>query len=162
MNIGGRLRDAGIVLGIVAAGVGGGYLGVRVADEVTEPGVQQVSIEDPALSRAEPATALRSAGGFTGFGGGAGLGGLVVRTGAIEARDGDEARFVVSGSGSTSTVSYGANPSLFRIAPLEGALQPGDVVVVRTQDGVVTGVLRVPTDLHEGGGLQPPAEDEGS
>ena len=154
MNLGGRLRDAGIVLGILAAGLGGGYLGVRVADEVTEPGVQRVVVEDPALSRAEPASALRSAGGFTGFGGGAGLGGLVVRTGAIEARADDDAQFVISGSGSRSTIRYSASPSLFRIAPLVGTLQPGEVVVVRTEDGVVTGVLRVPADLHEGGGRQ--------
>ena len=140
----GRVRGLLVTMLLLAALGGGITLGARIGDRVTAPGTRVVAITDPALANPTPQWALRSAGGFTGFGGPPALAGDVFRSGALAADgDGDSGELLVEGPSATTTVRYEGSSRLFRIEPATDALAAGDVVVVRTVDGTVRGILRV-------------------
>ena len=135
---------------LIAAVLAGAVLGVAAGERASESEVRELVLTEPALRAETAAGALRSAGGFTGFGGLPMLPGDVLRAGTVaEAGDG---ALLVDGGGSEAAIRFGAPARLFRIAALEGALGPGDIVVVRFVDGAPEAVLRVPPDLEQGAG----------
>ncbi len=143
---------AGVVIAaIVAAGLAGVVVGIRAGERASAPDVEQLVIADPSFLAGTAPDALRSAGGFTGFGGLPALPGDVLRAGTVVEADGG--LLVVAAEGSTTAIQYSATARLFRFGPLARALTAGDLVVVRLEDGEPTGVLLVPPDIEEGLGL---------
>lgn len=151
-----RLRVAGAILGIVLAAAGGAAFGVALGERASQPVVRDLVVADHS-NAPEHTPALRSPGGFTGFEGRPGLTGRVFRVGEIG--QASEEQLDVIGDGSSVQVRLRDGTRLFRLAPLAGGPAPGDVVMVRLEQDVVTGVLRVPPDLGEGEarGQRPPA-----
>jgi hypothetical protein len=147
-----RLISIALFVGVLFAAVDGALLGARVADATTQPGHQQLVIEAPALAAASRPDALRSPGGFTGFGGAPALTGNVLRSGAIASVDAAGGRFMINAPGSEVAIQYTTAVRLFRLRPLSGALHAGDVVVIHYRGDTPVGVLRVPTDLEQGVG----------
>jgi hypothetical protein len=141
-----------VVLGVVAAGAGGAVAGSRLAQATTRPAHEQVFVYAPELSAGARAGALTSRGGFTGFGGAPALKGDVTRTLAITAVDTGTGRLMLADAGSDVTIRFTSRERLFRLEPLDGSLQAGDVVVVRIEQGRVAGIMRVPPDLDAGVG----------
>ena len=143
---------AGVAIAaLLAAGLAGAVVGIRAGEWASEPDVEQLVIADPSFLGGTPADALRSAGGFTGFGGLPALPGDVLRAGTVVEADGG--LLVVAAEGSATAIQYSAPARLFRIGPLARALGAGDLVVVRLEDGEPTGVLLVPSGIEEGLGL---------
>jgi hypothetical protein len=142
----GRLRLAGALAGVLVAVLGGAALGVTLGERASEPDVQQLVVGDPALAP-DDFPALRSPGGFTGFEGSPALRGRAFRVGEVV--EATESGLQVSGDGATMNVSLRDESRLFRLAPLSGSLESGDVVLVRLEGQDVTGVLRVPRDLDD-------------
>ena len=138
------------VAALIAAVLAGAVLGVAAGERASESEVRKLLLTEPAL-HAETATgALRSGGGFTGFGGLPTLPGIVLRAGTVsEAADGV---LLVDAGGSEAAIRFSAPARLFRIAALQGTLGPGDIVVVRFVDGAPEAVLRVPPNLEQGAG----------
>ena len=64
---------------------GGARLGIALAERFTAPETVELLFVDPLQLAGTPDFALRSAGGFTGFGGPPALGGAVLRTGPVSA-----------------------------------------------------------------------------
>ena len=148
---------------LVAAGLAGAVLGVAAGERASESEVELLVLPEPALLAETPAGALRSAGGFTGFGGLPALPGDVLRAGTVteSAAEAEAAgaaagagagALVVEAGGSAAQIRFSSPARLFRIAALQGALGAGDIVVVRLVDGAPQAVLRVPPDLEEGAG----------
>src|SRR5204863_73977 len=124
-----RLITIALCAGVLFAAVDGALLGARVADRVTQPGHQSLVIEAPALAAASRPEALRSPGGFTGFGGAPALTGNVMRSGAIASVDSGRGRFVIDAPGSEAAIQFTTAVRLFRLVPLSGVLRAGDLVV---------------------------------
>jgi hypothetical protein len=147
-----RLRERFILLAslvlVVAAGAGGGLLGLRLGEAASAPAQRRLTVADPDGAVLDEAAAGRSAGGFTGFGGRPALRGEVLRTGEIKAASSGAIDLASTESG--ATVRYTTPERLFRIAALSGPLRPGDLVQVLVRDGAVTGVLRLPAGLDAG------------
>jgi hypothetical protein len=144
------LMAAVTVAALLAAGLAGAVVGVAAGERASEAAAEELVLTDPARLAETPASALRSAGGFTGFGGLPALPGEVLRAGTVvETRDGD---LVLDSGGSEVEIRFRAPRRLFRIEPLAGVLAAGDLVVVRLVDGEPQAVLRVPPDLEEGAG----------
>ncbi len=141
MKISGRAAFAGSLVLLVAGATGGAYAGAALAAALTAPDVQEVVVENPALSSETPAWALRSRGGFTGFGDLPALPGGVLSSGAVVELA--EGRMVVEGADARSTVEYEAPDRLYRIRPSAGPPAVGETVLVRLVGDAVTGVLRV-------------------
>lgn len=136
-------RAAGVMVFVLLAALAGAgaFLGSAVASNLTEPGERVVVLEDPRGFAQTPAWAKRSAGGFTGFGGLPALPGVVLHSGTIsESSDGS---LLVDAPHVRTTVDFAEPLRLFRIRPAQSPLAPGDVVLVRTVDGTITGVLRL-------------------
>lgn len=152
MRVPAGARTALLLAALALAGAGGALFGVRLGERATEPGMDVVTIEAPERAAGTPAVALRSAGGFTGFGGTPALPGDVLRAGIIQ--DLQPGAFAIGAPGSTTEVRFRTPRRLLRIRPLgsaldgelDGALATGDVVVVRLVGGVPVGVLRVAGD----------------
>ncbi|MBM3139294.1 MAG: hypothetical protein FJZ92_03530 [Chloroflexi bacterium] len=149
-----RLALAAVALSVFAAGAAGAFVGARLADAATRPADQHFVIRSPDLAAGPVPGALRSAGGFTGFGGAPALTGEVMRAGEIASVDPRQQQLVIGAPGSEVTIRYASTARLFRLRPLTGALAPGDVVIVRFQGDAPVGVLRVPADLEQGVGSQ--------
>lgn len=132
---------------IAAATAGGAYLGMAVAGNITEPGVQTVLLEDPAQFTDIPDWASRSDAGFTGFGGLPALPGVVFRSGVIvEHRDG---AIVVDSASARTTVDYSRSLRFFQIRRAGTPLAVGDSVIVRLVDGNAAGFLRLLVEIDE-------------
>ena len=135
---------------LLAAGLAGVVLGVAAGERASQPEVHELVVAEPALRAATVAAALRSAGGFTGFGGLPALPGDVLRAGTVA--EAEAGALVVDSGGSEAEIRFSAPLRLFRIAALREALRAGDIVVVRFAGGAPEAVLRVPPDLEEGAG----------
>ncbi len=140
MNVG-RIVGALTLLSLIAIGGGGALLGVTLGERATQQGVQQLRIIDPLSFDATPATALRSAGGFTGFGGLPALSGDVFRSGRVSGND--EGGLLITAEGMQIVVEFSRPLRLFRIVSTP-QVAVGDTVLVRRVDGEVTGVLVLP------------------
>ena len=140
MNVG-RIVGALTLLSLIAIGGGGALLGVALGERTTEQGVQQLRIIDPLSFDAPPATALRSAGGFTGFGGLPALSGDVFRSGRVSGSD--EGGLLITAEGMQIVIEFSRPLRLFRIVSTP-RVAVGDTVLVRRVDGEVTGVLVLP------------------
>jgi hypothetical protein len=130
-----------LTITVLAIGVAGFVVGMRLGVTASESGVRELRFVNPNALETTPSTAARSAGGFTGFGGAPALTGDVLRSGSLTAIN-PEGLSVGEPSASLE-VAYEDSTRLFRIARAATPLAPGDRVVVRTEDGRVTGVLRV-------------------
>lgn len=141
---GATLVIIGLILAVVAGGIGGAWLG----DRASEAGTERLVIDDPALAAATDSAPLRSAGGFTGFGGLPALPGEVLRPGVVESvADGV---VEVATDAAVVRVRYTSLARLFRLGAADRGAQAGDTVVLQLSGGVVTGVLIVPSDIEEG------------
>lgn len=140
MNVG-RIVGALTLLSLIAIGGGGALLGVALGERATEQGVQQLRIIDPLSFDAPPTTALRSAGGFTGFGGLPALSGDVFRSGRVSGSD--EGGLLITAEGMQIVIEFSRPLRLFRIVSTP-QVAVGDTVLVRRVDGEVTGVLVLP------------------
>lgn len=140
MNVG-RIIGALTLLSLIAIGGGGALLGVALGERATEQGVQQLRIIDPLSFDATPATALRSAGGFTGFGGLPALSGDVFRSGRVSRSDEDG--LLITAEGMQIVIEFSRPLRLFRIVSTPRVVV-GDTVLVRHVDGEITGVLVLP------------------
>ena len=157
MSVPALLSAVVTVAALVAAGLAGAVLGVATGERASESEVSELVLVEPALLAETPADALRSAGGFTGFGGLPTLPGDVLRAGTVtEAASAAAGALVVDAGGGEARIRFSSPARLFRIAPLQGALGVGDIVVVRFVDGAPEAVLRVPPDLEEGAGTGTP------
>lgn len=140
MNVG-RILGALTLLSLIAIGGSGALLGVALGERSTEQGVEQLRIIDPLSFDAPPATALRSEGGFTGFGGLPALSGDVFRSGRVSASD--EGGLLITAEGTQTMIDFSRPLRLFRIVSTQ-QVAVGDTVLVRRVDGEVTGVLVLP------------------
>jgi len=145
----GGLRASLLGLAVVLAVAGGGWLGVRFGERASEPGVRELTFRDPLLLEDTPAYAVRSAGGFTGFGGPPAFDGDVLRSGVVESLDEAENALTLVDGAATLGVTYSTPKLLFRIVAATEPLEAGDTVLIRTVDGVPASLLRV-----AGGGVE--------
>lgn len=142
-----RWRTALSLVALVAFAAGGFWLGARLGEQASEPGMQVLSLDRPSTIPPREA-GLRSPAGFSGFEDGA-LPGLVARAGTVTASD-DSTLVVESGSARTE-VRYTSPTRFLTLLDAGRALQAGDVVVIRTAaDGSAEAVLVVPGDIREG------------
>lgn len=146
MNVG-RILGALTLLSLIAIGGGGAALGVALGERATEQGVEQLRIVDPLSFDATPATALRSEGGFTGFGGLPALSGDVFRSGRVA--ESSEGGLLITGEGTRTLIDFSRPLRLFRIVSTPQVVV-GDTVLVRRVDGEVTGVLVLPASGEDG------------
>lgn len=137
----GRIVGALTLLSLIAIGGSGALLGVALGERSTQQGVQHVRIIDPLSFDAPPATALRSQGGFTGFGGLPALSGDVFRSGRVSGSS--EGELLITAEGMQTVIDFSSPLRLFRIISTE-QVAVGDTVLVRRVDGEVTGVLVLP------------------
>lgn len=141
-----RFRIVATLVLLAAVAAAGGLSGVALGERMSERGIEELVIADPALAPDER-PALRSAGGFTGFEGAPALIGAVVRTGTFEETAEGDVR--VTQDGASVEISLREPDRLLRLAPAASPLLPGDIVLVRYgSDDEVTGILRVPAGLH--------------
>ncbi|MCK9495080.1 MAG: hypothetical protein M0R75_06235 [Dehalococcoidia bacterium] len=141
------VRSGLVALAILALGIGGFVGGMRLGERASEPGTDTLTLDQPSAA-APRDVALRSPAGFTGFEDGA-LGGVVTRNGVVTA--GEDGAFAVQTGSATLQLRTTSPARMYRIAPVDGSLAAGDVVVVRLdEDGAAEAVLRVPADLREG------------
>ena len=155
MSVAALLSAVVTAAALVAAGLAGAVLGMVAGERASESEVELLVLPEPALLAETPPAALRSAGGFTGFGGLPALPGDVLRAGTVTEAAAEAAgagALVVEAGGSAAQIRFSSPARLFRIAALQGALGAGDVVLVRFVDGAPEAVLRVPPDLEEGAG----------
>lgn len=134
---------------VLAAFAGSALLGASFGRAASAPVVRQVSIAAPEAFAGPAADARRSPGGFTGFGGSPALAGDVLRGGTVEAASGGGIA-IVTGT-STLTLRPTSGERIYAIAATNASLRPGDAVQVFVRDGAVTGVLKLPPGLGEGG-----------
>ena len=155
MKVASKVLTWFVVLSIGVSVAAGGFLGVRTAQQASEPAVAELTIVDPELFSGPPAGAFSSPGGFSGFGSTA-LGGEVLGSGELvsvqlEVQE-DEAEstrgtLVVRNGSRELTVRFLSTLRLYQIASID-QLAVDDVVVIRSVDGEVTGLLRVPVDAE--------------
>jgi len=128
-------------------------LGVQTAQQASKPGVAELEIVDPELFVGPPTGSFTSVGGFSGFGSAA-LHGSVLGGGALvsvevvptEDETSSARGTIVIRSGSRElSVRFLSTVHLFKLVNIE-EFTIGDEVVVRSEDGVVTSLLRVPID----------------
>lgn len=136
-----RLLRWSLGLAVVVVVVAGFVIGMRLGAVVSEPGVAELRFVDPRVLDSVPSSTVRSAGGFTGFGGAPALTGGVLRSGQLAGIE--PGRITVEGPSATLEVSHDGGTRLFRLAAATSDLAPGDRVVLRTESGQVAGVLRV-------------------
>jgi hypothetical protein len=147
MRLAARLISFAAVAGIVLAVLGGVVIGMRLGELRSEPAVQVLTIESP-LGAQDTTPPHRSAGGFTGFEGAPALPGRAVRSGEVT-RLGDTSFVVVSADGELNVATTAA-ARVFRVAPADRPLQPGDTVMLRIDTaGVAQSALRVVTPIEE-------------
>ena len=80
-----RLLMTVAVIGLLSAAAAGAAAGIVLGDRASEPGSRTLSLVDPAFQQLIAEPALRSDGGFTGFGGLPALNGRVLRFGTVRA-----------------------------------------------------------------------------
>ena len=137
------------VAALTAAGLAGGaLLGLRLGAAASAPTYRTVAIAAPDGFAGPAATARRSPGGFTGFGGRPALAGDVLRSGTVETTGSD---IVITSTESTITVRPSSAERLFAIGPATAPLRAGDTVQLYVRDGVVLAVLRLPPGIGQGG-----------
>ena len=141
MSLASRARGPLAVVLLLAIAAGGASLGIKLAERATAPGTVELVFIDPRQLTGAPDFALRSAGGFTGFGGTPALGGDVLRIGVVS--ESEQGRLVIEGPGSLATVTYSSPDRLFAIGLAVEPLLVGDLVLVRLVDDRVAGILRV-------------------
>ncbi|MBT5773353.1 MAG: hypothetical protein HOH95_03150 [Dehalococcoidia bacterium] len=155
MNIASRVLTWFVVLSVGAAVVAGGFLGVRTAQHASEPAVAELTIADPELFSGPPAGAFNSPGGFSGFGS-TSLRGQVLGSGELVSvqleEQEDEAAsargtLIIRNGSRELTVRFLSTLRLYQIASID-QLAADDLVVIRSADGDVTGLLRVPVDAE--------------
>lgn len=155
MNVASKALTWLVVLSIGLSVAAGGFLGVRTAQQASEPAVAALTIVDPELFSGPPAGSFSSPGGFSGFGDTA-LRGEVLGSGELvsvelEEREDEAASargtIVVRNGSRELTVRFLSTLRLYRIASID-QLAIDDVVVIRSADGEVTGLLRVPVDAE--------------
>jgi len=136
---------AGFALAIVI----GAVIGVGLGASASEPGTDELSIDDPALAAAAPDHAKRSPAGFTGFGSAA-LSGEVIAGGELQSVEADDngGTLVFSDDGRTTSIRYLNNTRLFELIA-DADLLPGDTVVMRFEGNEVVGILRISPELSE-------------
>lgn len=153
MNVASSVFTWLTVISVGLAVVAGGFLGVRTARQASEPGVAELVIQDPQLFAGPPVGAPTSLGGFSGFGSAA-LRGEVFGSGelvSIELAPAEDEQQSASGtivirSGSRElSVRFRSTQRLFQLVGID-QLAVGDTVVIRSLDGAVTSLLRVPAD----------------
>ncbi len=152
------------VLGLLGAGGAGVFVGIILGDRNSEPGTTTLRIVDPAFEQLIAEPAIRSAGGFTGFGGLPALNGRVLRFGTVESIELDPpsptgtvgGTLTVTADGATATVRFIRVERLFTITPATEPLAPGDLVQLNIEGDRAVGTLRLPTDLEAGAGVVPP------
>src|SRR5688572_6707557 len=108
-------RALGWLVGIAGllALVGGVAFGVRIGETASRPRVEEIRVADPAGFTPTSDTALRSPGGFSGFGGPPALEGEVLRRGsATDVRAG--ALTLIDG-GAASSVEFTHALRLYRV-----------------------------------------------
>jgi hypothetical protein len=156
MNVASRLLTWLVILSIGVSVAAGGFLGVRTARQASEPTVAQLTIVDPELSSGPPAGAFSSPGGFSGFGSTA-LRGEVLGSGKLvsvqlEEQEDETASasgtLVIRNGSRELTVRFLSTLRLYRVASID-QLAVAAVVVIRSVDGKVTGLLRVRVDAEE-------------
>lgn len=130
-----------VSLALLGVAAGGFAVGMRLGATASDPGVEELRLVSPSALETTPESAARSAGGFTGFGGAPALTGDVLGSGVLGTSEPGSLR--IEQSARSLEVAYQAGTRLFRITPASTPLGAGDRVVVRTEDGRVTGVLRV-------------------
>jgi hypothetical protein len=156
-----RLVPFALLAGVLLAGAAGIALGTRLAHAATRPAHEDLVVPAPALAAGDAAGALHGPGGFTGFGGAPALGGAVVRAATVAAVDAQAHTITLQSPGSEAVVRYDATVRLFDLKPLDGALAPGDVVVVRYRGDTPIGLMRVPGDLEQGVGASKTPRERG-
>lgn len=153
MNVASKALTWLVVLSMGASVIVGGFLGVRTARQASEPAVAELTIVDPELFSGPPAGAFSSLGGFSGFGATA-LRGEVLGSGELvslqleeqeDAAESARGTLVVRNGSRELTVRFLSTLRLYQIASID-QLVADDVVVIRSVDGEVTGLLRVPVD----------------
>ena len=145
-----RAGATALLLFLAAVAAAGAYAGVLVASDLTEQGTTLLAIEDPTLAEGTPASAHRSAGGFSGFGDPPALPGAVFRSGTVSGSE--DGRLTVAGPGSETIVSILTPTRLYRIRQAAEPLAIGDLVLVRVVGDEVVGVLRL--ELRDAGAEQ--------
>ena len=148
MTLRARLQTAAVVVAVMLASAGGGWLGIRLGHAASEPHVERVEVVAPEVLAGPSADVARSPGGFTGFGGAPALRGEVQRSGAVQRAD--AGAVVVGSAESNVTVRYTSPERLFRIVPAGSPPKPGDLVQVRVKDGAAISLLRLPANLEQG------------
>ena len=149
MSLQSALTVAVSAASLLAAVLAGAVAGVALGERGSAPATEVLTLTAPE-AEASTGPALRSGAGFTGFGGLPALPGEVVRTGTVaEVADGE---LIIEAGGSRTSIRFDTPARLFALAPLDGELRAGDLVVLRLVDGEVAALLRVPPDLEEGAG----------
>ncbi len=159
-----RVISTTAAIGLVLAALAGGAAGVYLGSEVSEQDTRVLSIVDPEFQQLVPEAAIRSTGGFTGFGGLPALGGRVLRFGTVEAVELDDpgedgairGTITIAGNGATTTVRFVRVERLFSIDAAGAGLQVGDLVQLRIEDDRAISVLRLPPDIEAGAGVAGP------
>jgi hypothetical protein len=117
--------------------------------------VAELTIADPELFSGPPAGAFNSPGGFSGFGS-TSLRGQVLGSGELVSvqleEQEDEAAsargtLIIRNGSRELTVRFLSTLRLYQIASID-QLAADDLVVIRSADGDVTGLLRVPVDAE--------------
>jgi hypothetical protein len=129
------------LLMLIGAAAGGGWLGVTLGERASEPDVRRLTFRDPLQLEDTPPFAVRSTGGFTGFGGPPALDGDVLRAGSVAAVD--EGSLTLEDGAGELVVTYATPVLVRRIRPAEAPLADGDTVLVRSVDDVPVSILRV-------------------
>lgn len=130
-----------LLLASLAAVGGGAWLGITLGERASEADVRALTFRDPLQLEGTPPFAVRSAGGFTGFGGPPVLDGDVLRAGSVTAAD--EGSLTFEDGAGEIVVTYREASLVFRILAAARPLEGGDSVLIRSVDGVPTSILRI-------------------
>ena len=149
MKLTARIRTVAVAALVILAGASGGILGVRLGNAASKPNVERVTVVAPQALAGPPQDAARSSGGFTGFGGPPALRGEVQRSGAVQSVE--PGALVIGSAESSVTVRYTTPERLFRITQSTAPLRPGDLLQVRIEGNIAAALLRLPSDLEQGG-----------
>ncbi len=158
-----RLLMTVAVIGLLSAAAAGAAAGIVLGDRASEPGSRTLSLVDPAFQQLIAEPALRSDGGFTGFGGLPALNGRVLRFGTVRALELDPPNpagtvggtLTVEADGALAEVRFIRVERFFAIGPASTALAPGDLVQLRVEGDQAVSTLLLPDDLEEGTGVEP-------
>ena len=158
-----RIVTVMAVLGLLGLGAAGVFAGIVLGDRASEPGSTTLTLVDPAFQQLLAEDAVRSDGGFTGFGGLPALNGRVLRFGTVEAVALDPpspagtigGSLTVAADGALAIVRFVRIERFFAIEPASQPLQPGDLVQLRVEGDQAVSTLLLPPDLEAGAGLGP-------